>query len=270
MTTLLYYPGCALYEKAKKFDDSTRKSFAALGIELKELPNWTCCGAFVSLMDENSAWLIEPVKNLIKASQHANEITTGCSCCYNTLKCANNVMRENTEKQKIINAFLETDAGNYYSGQVNVLHLLEVLRDKIGFNKLRSKIKKDLSGLKLASFYGCKLLRPYDEMRLDKPEQPKILDDFIKSIGAQAIDYPYKIICCAKSLPAEKRFSEIAKLSSQKIIFSVKQSGAEAIITSCPLCLYNLKQCQKDLPAEKQIPVFYFTELLAKALGVEK
>ena len=270
METMMYYPGCALYEKAKDFDDSTKKSFVALDIELKELPNWTCCGAFVSLRDENSMWMIEPIRNLINAAQYGNELITGCSCCYNTLKRANNVIRTNTEKQKIINAFLETDKDTYYSGQVNVLHLLEVLRDKIGFHNVASKIRKDLSGLKLAGYYGCKLVRPYDEMRIDKPEHPIILDDFIEALGAQAIDYPYKIICCGKSLSAAEEFSEIPILSSRKIILSAREAGAQAIITSCPLCLYNLKQCQKDLPVKEQIPIFYFTEILAKALGIEK
>jgi heterodisulfide reductase subunit B len=269
--TMLYFSGCVLFERAKEFDDSTKKSFAELDIELKELPDdWICCGAYVSLIDENSSWLVSPVTNLIIVAQskYSNELTTGCSCCYNVLKRANNAMKDNIEKQKTINAYFETNTENYYSGQVKVLHLLEILRDKIGFDNLAKKVKKDLSNLKIAAYYGCNLVRPYDEIRLDKPEQPKILDDFIKAVGAQAIDYPYKTMCCSKDLSMKKQFSEIAKLSSQKIVSSAKQAGAEIIITSCPLCFYNLEQCQKDWLEKERIPVVYFTEILAKALGV--
>jgi heterodisulfide reductase subunit B len=268
---LYYYPGCALFDKAEIFDKSTKESFAVLGVKLEELPDWTCCGAYVSLMDGNSAWLIQPIRNLINtANQHSYELVTGCSCCYNVLKRANNVMRMDAGRRETVNLFLETNEDDYYSGQVDVLHLLEVLRNKIGFDKVAKKVKKDLSELKIAAYYGCNLVRPWKEIGLDKPEQPKILDDFIESIGAQAIDYPYKSICCSKGLSADKRFAEIAILTSQKIVFSAKDAGAEIMITSCPLCLYNLKQCQKDLPIEEQIPIFYFTEILAKALGIEE
>ena len=269
MKTLYYYPGCALYEKAKNFDQSTIKSFEILGIELKEIPCWTCCGVVFPLADENLMGLVAPARNLVNAAKHGNEFTTGCSCCYNTLKRANNTLRNDAEKQKRINAFLESDTENHYSGQVDVLHLLEVLRDKIGFNKVADRVRKDLSGLKLAGFYGCKLVRPYDEMGIDKPERPRILDDFIEGLGAQAIDYPYKIICCGKSLSVVEEFSEIPILSSQKIILSVRESGAEAIVTSCPLCFYNLEQCQKDFPVKEQIPIFYFTQILGIALGID-
>ena len=267
MKTLYYYPGCALFDKARNFDDSTKKSFATLDIGLKELPGWSCCGAFVSLRDESLSWLIEPVRNLSKASQCGNELVTGCSCCYNVLKRANNAMKNDEEKQKIINSFLKEDIENYYSGQVDVLHLLEVLRDKIGFDNVAKKVKKDLSNLKIAAYYGCNLVRPYDEMRLDKPEQPRILDDFVESIGSQAIDYPYKAMCCSKALSVDKRFAEIAKMTSQKIVDSARDAGAQVIITSCPLCLYNLKQCQLEMSENKRISVFYFTEILADALG---
>ncbi len=268
MKTIQYYPGCALYIKAKNFDISAKESFKILGINLEELTSWTCCGTAFPLIDTNIMNLVAPIRNLANANKHGCKLATGCNCCYNTLKRANLAIKQDKEKQKKINLFLERDFQVPYSGEVETLHLLELLRDEIGFDKLTTQIKTKLKGLNVACFYGCLLLRPYDEIQLDKPEQPKILDDFVKSLGAKAIDFPYKLKCCGSYLTV--KFPEIAKQASEQILTSAKKAGANAITVSCPLCFYNLEQAQKELTPEKQIPIFYFTQILGLALEIDQ
>ena len=150
-----------------------------------------------------------------------------------------------------------------YQGETEVLHYLEVLRDKVGFDELKKKVVNPLKGKKIAAYYGCLLLRPGKTMQMDNPENPKILEDFIRAIGATPVLYPMRNECCGGYLTLDEK--SVAESRSNKVMTSAKDHGAEMVITACPLCLYNL---QKN-SGVADLPVVYFTELLAEALGLK-
>ncbi len=143
------------------------------------------------------------------------------------------------------------------------MHYLEVLRDEVGFDNLKKAVKNPLTGKKIAAYYGCLLLRPSKALQMDNPENPTILEDFIKAIGGTPVLYPYRNECCGGYMATEDKAS--ASKKSGKVMDSAAEMGADMIITACPLCLYNLN---KNAPGH-QLPVYYFTELLAEALGVK-
>jgi heterodisulfide reductase subunit B len=227
--------------------------------------------------------LVAPVRilrDLRDAGQQ--QVVTICDFCYNVLKRANYTMRQDAVKRRRVNAFLNDDQpkreylqhAEYdkpdYSGEVRVLHLLEYLRDVIGFAALSERVSVPLDGLRLAPYYGCVLLRPENEIGLDNPENPSLVEDFISSLGAEPIWYPYRTECCGSylSLSAPDSSTRLC----HRIISSAQQNGADAIIASCPLCYYNLQTRQEAIarmfPGSKPTPVLYFTSLLALAVGV--
>ncbi|MBC7190649.1 CoB--CoM heterodisulfide reductase iron-sulfur subunit B family protein [Candidatus Aerophobetes bacterium] len=264
-----YFPGCTLKTQAKNFEISALSSLSCLGVEMVELSRWNCCGTVYSLSSDDLIHQIASVRNLIRVKERGeNEVVTLCSMCYHTLKRANKLVREDEEKLKKINDFMYLESVKY-DGSVKVYHLLEFLRDKIGFFKISKEIKKPLQGLKLAPYYGCLLLRP-DEVAIDDPEMPTILGDFLISLGAEVINYPYATECCGAYHTAFN--AEIVVERAYRILTSAVEEKAEAIVLTCPLCSFNLDERQKDVkekfPEFKHIPVFYFTQLLSLSLGL--
>lgn len=266
---LSYYPGCTLYTKAKNLDDSARATSLLLGVELVELPTWNCCGAVFSLASDNIMNLSAPIRNLVHAKENGdNRLVTVCSGCYHALKRANRLIASDEEKRKKLNEFIEAD----YAGEVKVLHLLEVFRDIVGFEKIKKMVKRDLSGLKVGAYYGCLLLRPKNEMEFDDPENPTIFEDFLGAIGAEVVDYPFKTECCGAYLSIA--YDDVAKDCSHRIARSARENSADLLVTSCPLCHYNLDYNQTKLSKEpysfKNVPIIYFTQLLGLALGLDE
>jgi len=265
---ILFYPGCTLTQKAKNFYDTAVAGFKELGIELEELKNWYCCQADFSLVTDNLMAMLAASRNLVSARKEAAELAVSCSTCYNVLKRTNHLLKNDDAKRKAITDFLEEK----YDGSLKVLHLLEILRDNVGFENLAKKVKNSLAGLKIAPYYGCLLLRPDDEMQFDNPENPAIFEDFIHALGAEAVDYAHKSECCGSYLLIPSRDVVVAR--ADKILSNAIDKGANLVITSCPLCQFNLDWTQELIKKQKgsfpTIPVFYFTELLAYALGLIK
>ncbi len=277
-----YYPGCTLHERALDFDKASRECARALNVELEELDIWTCCGAVFPLTTDSVMDILAGVRNLAYASRLGDKVVTLCSYCYNVLKRANRVMREDPEKREKANLFLRADTDarenieSYlkedYVGQVEVLHYIEMLRDVVGFDKIRERVKTDLSGLKVAPYYGCMLLRPKKEMEFDDPEQPTIFEDFLDAIGCGVVDFPMKTECCGGFQVVREEDTAVA--CSQTVVNSAARRGADLIVTTCPLCRYNLdglqKQMAKSVTGFRKIPVIYFTQLLGIALGIDE
>ena len=258
---LSYYPGCTLKTKAKELDKYGRKSAEALGITLEEIENWQCCGgAFTSSTDE-IATKLSSVRALVEAKAKGQDLVTLCSACHNVIKRTNAAMKNDADFAMKANNYMKLDTP--YNGETNVIHYLEMLRDTVGFDELAKKVVNPLKGKKIAAYYGCLLLRPGKVMAMDNPENPTIIEDFIKAIGATPVVYPYRNECCGGYITLEDK--TIATKKSNKVLHSAKVAGAEMIITACPLCLYNL---QKN--GTEDLPVVYFTELLAEALGVKE
>src|SRR4030042_5519670 len=192
--SLAYYPGCTLKTKAKNLEDPAIASMEVLGFKLEEIPRWNCCGAVYSLSDDDLIHQVAPVRNLIRAKEQGkDELVTLCAFCLNTLKRANLLMQKNAEKRDTLNRFMDEEID--YSGEVKVVHLLEVLRDEIGWETLSGKVKLPLRGLKIAPYYGCTLLRPR-EVAIDSVENPVILHRFLEALGATPVDFPEAARCC--------------------------------------------------------------------------
>jgi len=255
-----YFPGCTLRTKAKQLDVYARKSAEALGVELEEIENWQCCGGVFTTARDEIATKLSSVRALAEAGKKGQPLVSVCSACHNVIKQTNNAMQKDAEFASKVNNYLAPDLS--YNGETQVLHYLELLRDVIGFDKVAEKVVNPLKGKKIAAYYGCLLLRPNTVMRMDDPENPKIIEDFIRAIGAEPVIYPYRNECCGGYIAIEDAAS--AKKKSNKVTDSAANNGADIIVTACPLCRYNL---EKNGSA---VPVVYFTELLAEALGVKE
>jgi heterodisulfide reductase subunit B len=263
----LYFPGCTLYTKAKNFDQAARDCSLLLGFKLKELSNWTCCGATFPLATDNLMALLPPARILANAREEGATLTTLCAICFNVIKRTNRLIQGDAEKREKINLFIEKN----YQGDLRVLHYLEILKQDIGFSQLKERVKRPLSGLKAAPYYGCMLLRPFKEMEFDDKERPTFFEEFLETLGAKAIEFPYKIECCGSFQSVGS--PEVATECAYKILGSAMKNGAEVIVSTCPMCTFNIDHKQSDIQQKylgfKTIPVLYFTQLLGIAMGLD-
>ena len=255
-----YFPGCTLKNKAKDLDAYAYRSAEALGITLEEIEDWQCCGGVFTTAGNEVATKLSSVRALKYAAENSQPLVTVCSACHNVIKQTNHTMQNNSAFSAKVNRYLGADGG--YNGEAEVYHYLEMLRDLVGFDKVKAAVVNSLKGKKIAAYYGCLLLRPNKVMRMDDPENPTIIEDLIRALGAEAVVYARRNECCGGYISVES--PDAAKKNSLAIIENAKVAGAEMIITACPLCKYNLEKSGAD------IPVVYFTEILAEALGVKE
>ena len=255
-----YFPGCTLKTKAKDLDLYARKSAEALGITLEEIENWQCCGGVFTTSRDEVATKLSSVRVLKDAAKKDQALVSVCSACHNVIKQTNHAMQNDAEFADKVNRYMAEDTA--YNGETAVYHYLEMLRDLVGFDTLKEKAVNPLKGKKIGAYYGCLLLRPGNVMAMDDAENPTIMEDFIKAIGATPVVYANRNECCGGYIAVES--PELAKKRSNAVVDNAKAQGAEMIITACPLCKYNLIKNGAD------IPVVYFTELLAEALGIKE
>lgn len=256
-----YYPGCTLKNKAKDLDVYARASAKALGFELEEITDWQCCGGVYPIGTDEIATKLSSVRALNEAKVKGQDLVTLCSACHHVIKRVNDDMKNVEDIRIRANNYMQLEEP--YAGETTVLHFLEVLRDKVGFDKLKEKVVNPLTGKKIGAYYGCLLLRPGKVMAFDNAENPSIIEDFIKSIGAESVIYPYRNECCGGYISLKEK--EMANNMCANIMDSAAGFGAEMLITACPLCMYNLNK-----NGNEKLPVVYFTELLAEALGVKE
>lgn len=254
-----YYPGCTLKTKAVELDKYARQSAEVLGFELEEIENWQCCGGVYPLGSDEIASKLPSVRALNEAKEKGQDLVTLCSGCHHVIKRVNDDMKNVEDIRVRANNYMQLEEP--YEGETNVLHYLEVLRDRIGFDNLKKMVKKPLTGRKIGAYYGCLLLRPSGVMAFDNAENPTILEDFIRAIGAEPVIYPYRNECCGGYISLKEK--DMARNMCDTIEESAAGFGAQMLITACPLCMYNLNKSAK-------IPVYYFTELLAEALGLKE
>lgn len=260
MQTFTYYPGCTLRTKAKNLDTYARISAEALGISLVEPENWQCCGGAYTTATNEAATKLSAVRTLI-AGKESEGLVTVCSACHNVIKQTNYDISRNEAMADKVQRYLGLDEA--YKGETTVYHYLELLRDVVGFDKLKEKVVNPFKGRKIGAYYGCLLLRPSKAMAMDNPENPVIMEDFIKAIGGIPVIYAQRNECCGGYITLEDKSQ--AEKRSNAVMSSAEEMGADMIITACPLCLYNLKK-----NSGSNLPVYYFTELLAEALGLKE
>ena len=259
MMKLSYFPGCTLKNKAKALDVYARKSAEVLGVTLEEIEDWQCCGGVFTTARDEVATKLSSVRALKAARDKSQALVSVCSACHNVIKQTNHAMQTDDEFADRVNRYLGEEP---YGGETEVYHYLEMLRDLVGFDKLKEKVVNPRTGKKIAAYYGCLLLRPGNVMRMDDPENPRILEDFIRAIGAEPVYYADRNECCGGYIAMEN--AEAAKKRSNRVSDGAALAGADMIVTACPLCRYNLEK------NGSRLPVVYFTELLAEALGVKE
>jgi heterodisulfide reductase subunit B len=260
--TYSYFPGCTLKNKAIELDAYARASAEVLGFELKEIQDWQCCGGVYPMSTKEIAPKLPSVRALSDAFSHNQNLVTLCSACYNVLKQTNDAMTNDENTILKANNYLKQD-GIEYHGETKVLHYLEVLRDVVGWDNVKAAVKNPLKGKKIGAYYGCLLLRPGNVMQFDDPENPQIIEDFIKAIGATPVIYAQRNECCGAYTVFEN--PSIPEKRAQAILGNAEDFGAELLVTSCPLCRYNLIKNKKT----SKLDVIYFSELLAEALGIK-
>jgi heterodisulfide reductase subunit B len=261
----VFYPGCSLEGTARDFGQSTMAVAKALGLELPELPDWTCCGSTAAHQTDPLLALALPAKNLAAAG--GKTVAVCCAACYSRLKTANHEISASPDVRRKVAEVTGID----YDGRTPVLHLLEILAKDIGLAKIAARVTRPLKGLRVVSYYGCLLSRPPEITNFDNAENPMLMDNVMKAAGAEAIDWPHKTECCGASYSITD--VSIVLALTREILSMARAAGADCIVTACPLCQINLDMRQKDVAKkfgeEYNLPVFYFTQLLGLALGLE-
>jgi len=255
-----YYPGCSLHATASEYDDSARAVFAALGVGLYELKDWNCCGASAAHSLNRSLSLALPARNLALAQAAGRDVVMPCAACFNRHKTADLALRTRADQR----AMIEAAVGFQFSGAVAVRPLLEVIGQLIGLEAIKARVTRPLAGLKVASYYGCLLLRPPEVTQFENCEQPTLMDRLLAALGADPRPWSYAAECCGGGLSLTK--ASLAARLVHRLVERAAEAGAEALATSCPLCQLNLEMRQNQ--AERPMPIFYFTELIGLAFGL--
>ncbi len=265
MSTYAYYPGCSLHGTAKEYDRSARLVCQALGLELREVEDWNCCGASSAHMVSRWLALSLPARNLQLVEKMGLEtMTVPCAACYARLKDVSYELKDPEVRAKIGRVL-----GGQVIGRVTVEPLIGTLTTQEILDKAAGMIKKPLTRLKVATYYGCLLTRPPKVAQFDVPENPQSMDRLLRVLGAQVVEWYFKTECCGASLPVAR--TDIVLDLSRKLLTAAKKAGAEAIVTACPMCHSNLDSRQGEIRGrygdDFKMPIFFFTELLGLALG---
>ena len=221
-----YYPGCTLKNKAKDLDAYARVSARALGFELEEIEDWQCCGGVYPLGSDEIATKLSSVRALNAAKEKGQDLITVCSACHHVLTRVNDDMKNVEDIRTRANNYMKLDTP--YEGETEVLHFLEVLRDRVGFDKVKEKVVNPFKGKKIGAYYGCLLLRPGKILQFDDPENPKIMEDLIRALGGEPVIYPYRNECCGGYISLKEK--EMSKNMCDKILESAEGFGASKSI----------------------------------------
>lgn len=260
---LAYYPGCSLHSTAKEFNESTKAVCEALGFRLVEPKGWVCCGSSAAHRADPQEAIRLPMENLRIIEQSGfNEAVMPCAACFSRHMFALHEIRHDED----LKAEMEEAIGYEYQDSVKVSSLGEALFRRVGPQAVMDKVKKPLTGLKVVCYYGCLLTRPPEVTEAAHPENPAELDALMVSVGAEVHDWSYKTVCCGAAHSLTR--PDIVLDLSSKLIEQARASGAEAIVVACPLCHTNLDARQFQMKLEQPMPVLYFTQLMALALGL--
>lgn len=267
----IYYPGCSLNSTGKAYDESTRFVLRALGVELEELDDWNCCGATAYMAVSEMQAVTLSGRNLAIAERQAPgqgraQILAPCAACYLGLVKAQHYLEESEEVFAKVNRGLAA-AGLRYSGRVDIRHPLEVLARDVGVEKIAKAVRRPLKGLRVATYYGCQLVRPY--AIFDDQYNPTTMDEILKAAGAEIVDWPLRTRCCGASLTGT--IQNVGLRLSYILLKEAKRRKAQVIATACPLCQFNLECFQPTMHRwygeDVTMPVAYFTQILGIALG---
>ena len=277
-----FYPGCTLHSTGVEFGQSTELVCQALGLEMVEIPDWNCCGASSAHSMDHTLFLALPARNLALAQQveldeggngRALDLAIPCAACYSRTAAAHLALQEDASFRTRMEAVL----GVEYQDRVRPRNLLDIVANDVTRQALRAAVVRPLEGLKVASYYGCLLVRPPQyTQRWDDPEHPQSMDEVLGLMGAEAVPWSYGVDCCGGSLTLNR--SDVVVHLVDVLARAAHEAGAEALVTACPMCMANIDGRQKyrggaplprpPKPDYEPLPIFYFTELMALAYGL--
>jgi heterodisulfide reductase subunit B len=262
-----YYPGCSLEKTQRGYDESVREVFKALEQELIDIDDWNCCGATVYMSVKETVSLAVSARNLAIAETMGLDVLAPCSSCFTVLSKTNRILNQIPELQKDVNEAL-AEGGLTYSGRTRVRHPLDVLMNDIGLEAIRTRLRRNLNGLNIAPYYGCQIVRP--DKTFDDREDPALLDRMFRACGGKVVYFPMKVRCCGGMLMTT--FEETALKLNKELLQCAQENGADVIVTTCPLCHFNLEAYQDRINdaygTAFAMPILYFTQLLGIALGL--
>jgi heterodisulfide reductase subunit B len=267
MTAYAYYPGCSLETMGRAYHLSAREVMQALDVELREVEDWNCCGATAYFhIDELLAYTL-CARNLALAERTGLDLVAPCAGCFKNLHTAAHVLQEDADLAEHINDALAAD-GLRTTGRVRVRHLIEVLVEDVGLDRIRARVRTPLAGLRVAPYYGCQVVRP--QRTGEAAEDVRFFEDLLAALGATPVPYPARLRCCGGSLIATQR--PVALSLVHELIASASASGAQVIATLCPLCQINLEcyqgQARDAFDGPGPVPVLYMTQVVGLALGI--
>jgi heterodisulfide reductase subunit B len=255
-----YFPGCSLHSTAREYGESIEAVAQLLGIDFQELDDWTCCGASSAHITNDELAVALPVRNLLIADRVGMDLVVPCAACFQRFKVAE---KELSAGKGIVGS------PDKYKGNFDIKYIVDFFWEYVGEKTLREKVKKPLTGLTPVCYYGCLSVRPPMVTDARNPENPRAMDNIIKSLGADVKDWSYKTDCCGGSLMFTR--PDIAKKLTAKLLDMAEEAGADCIVAACPICQVNLDSRQKEISTESdrkyEMPVFYFTELMGLAFG---
>lgn len=259
-----YYPGCTLETSATSYEDSTKTCSMLLGIEFEEIPDWNCCGATANNSVDHIVANTLVARNIALAEPMKNDIVAPCSACFKNLHETNRYLKEDaTIRDKINLALAEDDLK--VNGILRIRHLLDVFVNDVGIEAIKAKVKKPLKDLKVATYYGCQIVRPENDF--DSMENPTKFEELISALGATNVNFPLRLKCCGASLIITN--NKVALELVKNILKCAVENGADCLVTACPLCQLNLDAYQKNVNREFgtnfQLPILYFTQLMGVA-----
>ncbi|MBI5022435.1 MAG: CoB--CoM heterodisulfide reductase iron-sulfur subunit B family protein [Ignavibacteriales bacterium] len=264
-----YYPGCSLEKTQRGYDESVREVFRTLDQEIVEIEDWNCCGATVYMSVKETVSLAISSRNLALAEQMGLQIMAPCSSCFTVLSKTNRILNEIPALHSDVNEAL-AEAGLNYSGKTKVRHPLDILMNDIGMVAIQKKMKRDLNGLKIAPYYGCQIVRP--DKTFDDKENPILMDRLFRKCGAEVVYFPMKVRCCGGMLMTT--FEDTALKLNKELLECAVANEADAIVTTCPLCHFNLEAYQSKINevynAKFSVPILYFTQLLGIVFGIQQ
>ncbi|MGI0131669.1 MAG: CoB--CoM heterodisulfide reductase iron-sulfur subunit B family protein [Thermoplasmata archaeon] len=264
---LAYYPGCVAQESGRELDMATRWVAQRLDLELVDFPNFSCCGS--GFVDEANSVLNVAMnaRNLAIAERAGLDLLTVCSTCQGMLTLANRRLEEAPVRAKVDGALQQI--GVTYRGTTKVKHLLQVLVQDVGVDRVRALVRRPLVGLKVGAFYGCHLVRPANELRWEKPEEPHSFEDLIAGLGATPVMYRGRVMCCGFPILFVREGTANRIAATQ--IDDARAHGADAMATPCPLCHLSLDGFQnkaaKAVGHDLHMPVFHLPQLVGLAMG---
>lgn len=272
MTKYLFYPGCSMQRSARPYLDSLMAIQQDIGWELEEIEDWNCCGATEYISVSRLPAYALNGRNLALAAQQANGVNTvlaGCSACYLNLAKTDRYMRKDGRLNAQVNEALAAGGLHYDPGTVKIRHLLDVIVHKVGLEAVKRKVVRPLTGLRVAPYYGCMVVRPDPENRFGSPEYPTILDELMKALGAEVVDFPVKTHCCGGHMTQIS--APVAYELIRRLLYAADQYQADIMVTLCPMCQLNLDAYQDDankhFHTNYHMPIVYFTQLMGLAFG---